>query len=122
MEACYSCLDQDGTEHVGIGGTGATPATPAPPAGNVPGTDIVLVVFALTAAGFLLVWVLIIMSKREPGAMLSVSIALLSLVALGVYAVSESETAGTIAATGMGALAGSLTAIYRRGRADGEDT
>lgn len=84
-------------------------------------TGIVVVVFSLVAAGFLLVWVLTVLSKREPGAMLTTSIALLTLVALGIYAVGGSDTAGTIAATGMGALAGSLTALFRKPGRGGDD-
>ncbi len=82
------------------------------------GLDLVIGAVMLAAVGFLFVWALIIVSKREPGAMLAMSIALLTLVAIGVYAVTQSEVMGTLAATGMGALAGSLTAIFRARQAE----
>ena len=72
-----------------------------------------IAVLALAAVGFLFVWALLIVSKREPGAMLAVSISLLTLTSISVYALTQSEVMGTLAATGMGALAGSLTALFR---------
>lgn len=91
----------------------STPAPLDPDLVQTLGIDLVVGAVMLAAVGFLFVWALVIVSKREPGAMLAVSIALLTLVAIGVYAVTQSEVMGTLAATGMGALAGSLTAIFR---------
>jgi len=76
------------------------------------GLDLVIVVLALAAAGFLLVWAMLRTSDREPPAMVTVTLSLLTLVSIGGFIITESDILGTIAATGVGALAGAVTNLF----------
>lgn len=62
-----------------------------------------VVVFALMRA-----------ARHAPNAMITISLSVLTLVALAGYIATQSETLGAIAAGGVGALGGALTALFQQ--------
>lgn len=71
-----------------------------------------IAVVALMLVAGLFIYALLRVSTNEPPAMLTVTIGLLTLVALGLAAFTHSEMFATIAATGFGALAGALSSLF----------
>lgn len=69
---------------------------------------------ALVALGFVLVWALVRVSDKEPSALVTITLGLLTLVAVGAFVLTDSDILGTIAATGFGALAGAVTNVFDR--------
>lgn len=59
------------------------------------------------------VYLLLRLSRTRPTAMLPALITVITLVALAGFLITKSEVAGTLAGTGLGALCGALSAIYR---------
>ncbi len=80
--------------------------------------EIVAVIFAITVAlmvlGFVLVWAIIRVRLEPAPAMLTVTLGLLTLVCIIGYTLTNSNTLGTLAGAGLGALAGSLTNVLNR--------
>lgn len=52
-------------------------------------------------------------ASRAPDAMITISLSVLTLVAIAGFIATRSETLGAIAASGVGALGGALTAIFK---------
>jgi hypothetical protein len=82
----------------------------------VEGAGLIALGVALVALGFALVWAMIRVSHREPSSLVTVTLGLLTLVALGAFVLTSSEILGTIAATGVGALAGAVSNLFDHGR------
>jgi hypothetical protein len=86
---------------------------------------IIAIEVALIAIGIVLVWAIIKVRNQPAPAMLTVTLGLLTLVCILGYILSNSNVLGTLAATGLGALAGSLTNVLqvrndnKEGGADG---
>lgn len=87
--------------------------------GNLDSIALIAAAVALTAGAItaaILVRSLMRLANHPPAAMIVVSLALLTLIALiGALATDNAEI-GTIAAAGVGALAGAVTAMYGRNR------
>lgn len=62
--------------------------------------------------GFVMVWAVIRVSQSEPRAMMAVIVGLLTFVAMIAFALTGEEVLGTLAATGLGALAGAVTNLF----------
>jgi hypothetical protein len=77
-----------------------------------------LAVLVLIAVGVLvgigLVVALLRAANRPDPALVVTSLSLITVTALFAYAFTRAELLGGIAATGMGALAGAVTGLYRR--------
>lgn len=82
------------------------------------GAELVVAACALAGLGFLLVWALVIVSRHEPPALVVTTLGLLTLVALVAFAATANEVLGTLAATGIGALAGAVTDVFGKRRRD----
>lgn len=64
---------------------------------------------ALLGIGFILVWAILKVRNQPAPAMLTVTLGLLTLTCVLAFALTRMEVLGTLAATGLGAIAGSLT-------------
>jgi uncharacterized membrane protein len=87
------------------------------------GAELIAILALIGLVGFILVWALIKVSSREPSAMVTITLGLLTLVAMGGFILTQSDILGTIAATGIGALAGAVTNLFdskKRGTQDSE--
>ena len=73
----------------------------------------VLVEIALLGIGFSLVWAIIKVRHEPAPAMLTITLGLLTLVSLLAFAITRQNILATLAATGLGALAGSLTNVLQ---------
>ena len=82
---------------------------------------IALAIIAVVALGWFMTRALLSAATHRPAAMITVALSILTLVALLIFSITESETMGTVAATGVGALAGSVTAMFQDRKKDGED-
>ena len=72
----------------------------------------VLTAFVLVAVGSALIWAIIKVHLSPPPAMLTVTLGILTLVSILAFTLTGKDVLGTLAATGLGALAGSLTTIF----------
>lgn len=68
---------------------------------------------ALLGIGFILVWAILKVRDQPAPAMLTVSLGLLTLTCVLAFALTRMEVLGTLAATGLGAIAGSLTNVLQ---------
>jgi hypothetical protein len=83
-----------------------------------------IVVVIVVGIAWGLTWALVSASNKPGPVLMIVSVSILTLLSLIGLAVSSGETAntfGTLAATGLGALAGSVTAIWQK-KAEVTDT
>lgn len=99
--------------------------TPTPTPAPVDGDALVAVegavaLFVFAVLGFVLVWVMLRISDREPRVLVTILVGLLTFTALIGFTVTEAETLGTLAATGLGALAGAVSSLFDRPDRDGE--
>ena len=76
--------------------------------------EVLAVAIGFVVLGFVLVWALLRVTKAEPTAAIPVLVGLLTFVAIVAYALTREEVLGTLAATGMGALAGAVTSLLDR--------
>ena len=76
-------------------------------------TVLIAVEVALIAIGIGLVWAIIKVRSEPAPAMLTITLGLLTLVSLMAFALTRQDVLATLAATGLGALAGSLTNILQ---------
>jgi len=120
--------------HAGPDRLGGTMSTPSPsPSSTIDnaltaaGFDLLVVgviVSVLVALGALLIMAVLLFksSKLANPAPIVASVSMPSAVSLVVYAVTQAAEAATLAATGLGALAGTLSSIYGRvGKTDKQD-
>ena len=75
------------------------------------GGDLTVAVL-LALAAFIMVWALVKLRDSEPSTLVTIVLGLLTLVAIGGFLLVESDILGTIAATGVGALAGAVSNIF----------
>jgi hypothetical protein len=75
------------------------------------GSDLT-VALLLALAAFIMVWALVKLRDSEPSTLVTIVLGLLTLVAIGGFLLVESDILGTIAATGVGALAGAVSNIF----------
>lgn len=93
--------------------------TPPPPDDEALGllyalaAEVGLLVALLAACAFAVSWVLIRAARIAPAALVVVALTVLTLVSLIGASVGRSAELVTIAATGMGALAGAVTSLFR---------
>ena len=64
--------------------------------------------------GFVTVWAVLRLADREPSVTIPMLVGLLTFTAVVAYALTREEVLGTLAATGIGALAGAVTSLYDR--------
>lgn len=69
---------------------------------------IVVAVAAAVAIGFV-TWLLLRAADKPSGSMVTLSLTLLTIFAIGVYAATREEVMAAIVGTGLGALAGAVT-------------
>lgn len=79
-----------------------------------------LVVIALAVSmlvlGYLVTRAILVAANREPVAMVTVALSVLTMTAIGAYVLTDEDVMGTIAATGVGALASSVSLLFERNR------
>ena len=73
----------------------------------------VLVMFIIFGMGYILIKA---SSTRTSADLLLVVLSVLTLVAMVLFAITSNDTLGTISATGVGALAGGVTAMFTKDR------
>lgn len=71
---------------------------------------------ALLGIGVGLVWAIVKVRSEPAPAMLTITLGLLTLVSLLAFVLTRQNVLATLAATGLGALAGSLTNVLQRPR------
>ena len=81
---------------------------------------IIAIELALMVIGCVLVWAIIKVRYQPAPAMLTITLGLLTLVCILGYTLTNSNVLGTLAATGIGALAGSLTNVLQGRNKDKE--
>ena len=81
--------------------------------------EIVALSLAVVAGFVAITWLLTSAARKTPEAMVAIILGLITIIALGVFLFTyeQSDVAGTIAATGVGAFAGALTTLFK-GRSD----
>lgn len=77
--------------------------------------DLVIVSIALVVFGGFMTFALLRAAKAEPKIMVTLSLSLLTLVAIIGFITTASEVCGTLAATGLGAISGAVSTIFRDG-------
>lgn len=77
---------------------------------------------ALVLLGWATTRAILAAANREPRAMVTVALAVVTLAALGAFVLTGREVLATIAATGVGALASAVTGIFERHKKDETDT
>lgn len=82
---------------------------------------IVAALIALIVVGGGLVWAILKVRQEPAPAMLTVTLGLLTLVAVLTFALTRQNVLATIAATGVGALAASLTNVLQHNKQDKDD-
>jgi hypothetical protein len=82
---------------------------------------IALAVMLILGAAILIAWAVIRSAQLPPPTALITSLALLSLFAIAGGIATDNDASWTIAAAGVGALAGSVTSIFQEGRYKPED-
>jgi chromate transport protein ChrA len=75
---------------------------------------LVAIAVIVIAVVFVFTWALLRTAQYPPSTTLVLALSMLTLVALVSFAITRSETLGTIAAAGIGALAGSVTAQFAK--------
>lgn len=80
---------------------------------SVIGAEIIAGLFLMAVIAGTLTFVLLRAASKRADAMVTISLSTLTLVAIVGFAVSQSETLGAIGATGVGALAGALTQLFK---------
>ena len=89
---------------------------------TVPGAvAFVLGVLLILVAAIIMSWAILRSAKYPPPAALITSLTLLTLFAVAGGIATNNDEAWTIAAAGVGALAGSVTSIFQEGRYKPED-
>ena len=76
------------------------------------GVELLGIAVGFVVLGFVLVWAVLRVTDREPTAAIPMLVGLLTFVALVAYALTREEVLGTLAATGLGALAGAVTSLF----------
>lgn len=72
-----------------------------------------MVEIALLGIGFGLVWAIMKVRHEPVPAMLTITLGLLTLTCVLAFSLTQMEVLGTLAATGFGAIAGSLTNVLQ---------
>lgn len=81
---------------------------------EVSGAAIIVVIVIGVIVGVGLVWALLKASEKPDPALVVTSLSLITMAALVGYGLTKLEILGGLAATGIGALAGAVTGLYRR--------
>ena len=79
---------------------------------QVAAVEVAAAALGFVVLGFVLVWAVLRMADREPSVAIPMLVGLLTFVAIVAFALTGEEVLGTLAATGVGALAGALTSIF----------
>jgi hypothetical protein len=86
---------------------------------------LIAAVLAVLGLGFVMIWAIVKVRNQPAPAMLTITLGLLTLVSILAFSLTRNNVLGTLAATGLGALAGSLTNVlqsYREDKAKAEET
>ena len=85
---------------------------------------LIAAVLAALGLGFTMIWAIVKVRNQPAPAMLTITLGLLTLISILAFSLTRDNVLGTLAATGLGALAGSLTNVlqaYREGKREGEE-
>lgn len=76
------------------------------------GFEVITALFITLLLVLTLVWALLRSGRYPASISLVIALSLLTIVSIALFSVSGQETLGTLAATGMGALAGAVSAVW----------
>ena len=86
---------------------------------DVLAVEVLGIAVGFVVLGFVTVWAVLRLADREPSVTIPMLVGLLTFASVVAYALTREEVLGTLAATGIGALAGAVTSLYDRNDGDG---